>query len=805
LSLVTTLGSGGGGGSDGSGDTTVPITTASPPGGIYDATQLVTLTSNETATIYYTTDGSTPSIGGSTTISGTSPVSLQVGPGVTTLQFFGVDSAGNQETIKTETYSIASASGTWVGSYSSELFADTALSLTLTQTGASVSGSYTTKAGDYGTFSATVIGTTFDMTITSSNPDCPASYTGSGTTDGVNMNFTFIGMNCLGAINNGVGSATYQVGTVLDYGLPGPYSLLHSGSDLLWQDLSEAPIKMMPAAGGTSQALTQKLGVPIDMVIQGSNMVWVDYRPSGGSTCIPEKSQVLNMTSLDGTTSKVLASGNRCNLTPNIVLDNDNAYWVTTTASPNEYTLQQIPLDGSPAVTLTTTLQPIVAMARDDSYLYWVEGRFPDPGVIKRIPLAGGSVTDVATVTNGIVGNILINGSDLIVTEIVYPYPDNYRILKIATSDGSATILATRAQSPYPLKLTADATTLYWFDSAGIYSLPMSGGSVTTLATISGTPSDITVDTSNVIWLENDGFVGSIFEIPKVGGTPSVMASDLFTPYGGVLTTSASKLYFTEGDYNTTWYGRIAEMPLSGGAVASFVTGITGGAGSMVTDGNSIFVVDGWRILKMPIAGGHLETLARANFYIEDLATDGIYVYWLEGGPYQPIKRIPVDGGLVETLATSSNFAEAIATDGTYVYWSESLDTIQRVSINGGVVTTVVSTGIVSDFISDGLYLYISDVSNNAIQRVSINGGAVTTLAGLDYGTVWASLALDDTSVYSLSNVEMIKVPKAGGVASTLIPGGFTVDIYDPSSLVVDATKAYWTEFAGGTIKSTPK
>ena len=71
--------------------------------------------------------------------------------------------------------------------------------------------------------------------------------------------------------------------------------------------------------------------------------------------------------------------------------------------------------------------------------------------------------------------------------------------------------------------------------------------------------------------------------------------------------------------------------------------------------------------------------------------------------------------------------------------------------------------------------------------------------------TVWASLALDDTNVYSLSNAELIKVPKAGGASTTLIPGGFTVDIYNPSSIVVDAPQVNWTEFAGGTIKSTAK
>ena len=97
----------------------------------------------------------------------------------------------------------------------------------------------------------------------------------------------------------------------------------------------------------------------------------------------------------------------------------------------------------------------------------------------------------------------------------------------------------------------------------------ISGGSVTQLASIGDTAFDIVVDATSVIWLENDGFVGSLYEVPTGGGTPSVLATDLFTPYGGALTVSTNKIYFTEGDYNTTWYGRIAEIPRTGGSVTT--------------------------------------------------------------------------------------------------------------------------------------------------------------------------------------------------------------------------------------------
>lgn len=81
-------------------DTAAPTTTASPAGGSYASAQTVTLSANETATIYYTTDGSLPTAA-STVYS--APLTLS---GSTTIRFFAMDSAGNKEAVRSETYTI---------------------------------------------------------------------------------------------------------------------------------------------------------------------------------------------------------------------------------------------------------------------------------------------------------------------------------------------------------------------------------------------------------------------------------------------------------------------------------------------------------------------------------------------------------------------------------------------------------------------------------------------------------------------------------------------------------------------------
>jgi hypothetical protein len=88
------------------GDKTKPVTTASPLGGTFTAPVTVTLTVNEPATTYYTVDGSTPTT--SSTVY-TSAINISV---TTTLQFFSKDTAGNIETVQTQTYTISTGGGT---------------------------------------------------------------------------------------------------------------------------------------------------------------------------------------------------------------------------------------------------------------------------------------------------------------------------------------------------------------------------------------------------------------------------------------------------------------------------------------------------------------------------------------------------------------------------------------------------------------------------------------------------------------------------------------------------------------------
>src|SRR6185369_13551775 len=86
-------------------DTALPVTTASLNSGTYTNSQMVTLTANNPATIYYTINGATPTTAASVY---TGPISISSS---TTLKFFARYSAEKSENIKSRSYTIVASTG----------------------------------------------------------------------------------------------------------------------------------------------------------------------------------------------------------------------------------------------------------------------------------------------------------------------------------------------------------------------------------------------------------------------------------------------------------------------------------------------------------------------------------------------------------------------------------------------------------------------------------------------------------------------------------------------------------------------
>jgi hypothetical protein len=141
-------------------DTTAPVLTITA-GGTFTGTKSVTMSANETADIYYTLDGSTPT---TSSAKYTSPLSISA---TTTLNAFAKDTAGNSSAVQIVTYTLdatppadtTAPDNVTNLAYSS--LAQTSLTLTWTASASSDVASYDVYNG--ATLLANVVGTTYNV------------------------------------------------------------------------------------------------------------------------------------------------------------------------------------------------------------------------------------------------------------------------------------------------------------------------------------------------------------------------------------------------------------------------------------------------------------------------------------------------------------------------------------------------------------------------------------------------------------------------------------------------------------------
>jgi len=199
---------------------------------------------------------------------------------------------------------------------------------------------------------------------------------------------------------------------------PYPSHLVIKNNNLFWSDASNLNnVNKVPVTGGTIIPLAMKMGVPVNLTIYGQDIFWIEEQSGiASSGCVGQGViRFLNRTSPDGIKT-VLAEGDNCaGGTADIVVHDTGVYWVTSVSSPNTYSIKKVSVAGSDSITLVSTSKPIVAMTRDAIHLYWMEQFFPEPGVIKKMPLGGGSTTVVFTSElNPLIGDFTVYGTDII-------------------------------------------------------------------------------------------------------------------------------------------------------------------------------------------------------------------------------------------------------------------------------------------------------------------------------------------------------------------------------------------------------
>jgi hypothetical protein len=203
----------------------------------------------------------------------------------------------------------------------------------------------------------------------------------------------------------------------------------------------------------------------------------------------------------------------------------------------------------------------------------------------------------------------------------------------------------------------------------------------------------------------------------------------------------------------------------------------------------SYFVFSLWRA---PLAGGSPVTLATNQGYgAQALTADATNVYWFARDP-PGVEMVPSAGGAATTAVAGAMSAYGLTAAGGYLFWYHNA-VVYQAPIGGNSTTLATTSSSITGIAADGTNVYWSDGST--VARVPIGGGTAVTLTTAQNAAV---AAIDGAYVYYIDGSTLNKVSVSGGTPIPLVH-------CTPASLVTDATYAYWTDAAAGTVNRVAK
>lgn len=252
----------------------------------------------------------------------------------------------------------------------------------------------------------------------------------------------------------------------------------------------------------------------------------------------------------------VLASGLKLENLVAMGTDGSHVYW----SSSEGRELMKVPVTGGAPVTLVSAPDRITAIAVDRASVYY----FAD-GKIMKVAIGGRAPTTLTTDT----GSITALAVDA--TSVFWMSWDGHvsRLMKVSTGGGKATTLATGSGIPDALAVNDRA--IYWTSwrsdasvsssttgDGAVLSVPLAGGTPVELASKQPGPHFMAIDATHVYW-NNIGprEAPGLMKAPLSGGSVTTLATGVHT--SGVA-VDGSRAYWS--DYQT---GSIMAIGLEGG------------------------------------------------------------------------------------------------------------------------------------------------------------------------------------------------------------------------------------------------
>ena len=266
-------------------------------------------------------------------------------------------------------------------------------------------------------------------------------------------------------------------------------------------------------------------------------------------------------------------------------------------------------------------------------------------------------------------------------SDFVYVSDGLLDLFRVSKDGGTSTTIASVGVQIGPFAM--DDIAIYFItvddDTTGsLYKVPKSGGTPTRLATNLPAPLEVRVDATSVYWaslgtivaqtLNADGFIE---RMAKDGTGRTVLADKLNAPFTLVL--DASDVYFdetglAEGNVNAG----LRRVSKSGGPMTTLVDGLP--VVAIATSGSDIFysAIDVTPALfRLSKAGGPPALLIDQFLALTIILEDSlVYAMGLNINAEALILAVPATGGAIRTVRTTSGDSFSFALDDCAVYYS---------------------------------------------------------------------------------------------------------------------------------------
>jgi hypothetical protein len=307
------------------------------------------------------------------------------------------------------------------------------------------------------------------------------------------------------------------------------------------------------------------------------------------------------------------------------------------------------------------------------------------------------------------------------------------------------------------------------------------GRCVTTVASGQDRPIDIAVDDAHLYWLnEGQGADGSVMQADLDGGALIALATGLDVPTA--LALDGTSVYWTNYGPDAcpaggpcVSQGTVMKVPIGGGAVTTLASGQVHPQGIAV-DTTSVYFTTDTQIMKVPLGGGAVtvvsDSCASASSAPPEphMAVGAGNVYFTAVGK---VWKAPVSGGACTLAGGGPTAATAIALDTTTLYWA------------GG---------------------------NSATGNTALAGGRFNWFAPPDNEPPDAyAIAVDTQSLYYTAGYGSSRrggaPPYLGALMKGAASGGTVINlaIGHPVGVAVGAKGVYWTDLDGTIREVTPK